>query len=195
MTAPTSFRPLRADARRNRECVVTAATECVAEAGMTAQMEDVARRAGVGVGTVYRHFATKDDLLLAVARHKFDRFTELAERIERERPAGEAFERYVWALADLQADDRVLCEIAGEMPATMVRRDPQMVEGLERVVGRMIAHAQAAGTLREDFSVRDMPLLGCTISHAITMGPQVPGGDWRCLVTLLVDGLRPPAPR
>src|SRR5438477_3627614 len=71
-------RVLRADARRNRERVLEAARVCMARAGIDAQIEEIARTAGVGVGTVYRHFPTKDDLVEALAQARFERLAELA---------------------------------------------------------------------------------------------------------------------
>ena len=77
-SAPMS--QLRCDARRNRERVIEAAREALAEYGLAAQMDDIARRAGVGVGTVYRHFATKDQLVGELMRLKLTRFAALARK-------------------------------------------------------------------------------------------------------------------
>src|SRR5690349_5229578 len=78
-TVPTSFEPvLRADARRNRVAIVAAAKRLFADQGLDAQMPDVAKAAKVGVGTVYRHFPTKDDLIAALAAERFERLAEKA---------------------------------------------------------------------------------------------------------------------
>src|SRR5213593_3762177 len=71
-------RALRADARRNREAVLAAAKKLFADQGLDAQMPDVAKAAKVGVGTVYRHFPTKDDLIAALAAERFERLAEKA---------------------------------------------------------------------------------------------------------------------
>src|SRR3982074_3537806 len=72
-------RPMRADARRNRDRVLAAARKLFAENGAETQIDDVARVAGVGIGTVYRHFPTKEALMVELVRHKFTRFVEMTE--------------------------------------------------------------------------------------------------------------------
>src|SRR5436190_23045316 len=114
-------RPLRADARRNRERVLTAAREVFAEQGRDAQMDDVARRAMVGVGTVYRHFPTKEALLEALAVDAFERIVVVAREIlETIADPWEALTRTLWAGAEILAADRALAdamaEIAGPVP-------------------------------------------------------------------------------
>ncbi|MGH2909720.1 MAG: TetR/AcrR family transcriptional regulator, partial [Solirubrobacteraceae bacterium] len=84
-TPTETERPLRADARRNRERIIKGARELFAEAGIDVQMDDIARRAGVGVGTVYRHFPTKDALMGELVRQKFRRFAVAArEALQRD---------------------------------------------------------------------------------------------------------------
>ena len=83
ITETESARPQRADARRNRERILDGAREVFAECGLDAQMDDVARRAGVGVGTVYRHFPTKEALLGELVRQKFRIFTTTRVRVAR----------------------------------------------------------------------------------------------------------------
>src|SRR5687768_11863989 len=99
-------RPLRADARRNRERVIKAARAVFAEQGRDAQVDDVARRAKVGVGTVYRHFPTKEALLEALVRDRFAQLAEWALEALEEEDAWAAFERVVWRGAELHAGDR-----------------------------------------------------------------------------------------
>src|SRR5919112_2626946 len=103
-------RPLRADARRNREKVVAAAAAAFGEAGLDAQVEDIARRAGVGVGTVYRHFPTKDALVGALAEQHFDRLADAIEAAQRKRgDAWEIFSTTLWRIATTVAKDIAWC--------------------------------------------------------------------------------------
>src|SRR6476660_4133093 len=104
----TPARVQRSDARRNRGRIVTAARRCMARKGLDAQMEEIARSAGVGVGTVYRHFPTKEDLVEALAMARFERLAELGRKaLQTEDPWG-AFEDFMRASARIQNDDRAL---------------------------------------------------------------------------------------
>src|SRR5438477_6854756 len=104
-------RVLRADARRNRERVLEAARRCMAREGLDAQIEEIARTAGVGIGTVYRHFPTKEHLVEALALARFERLAELArEALESDEPwAG--FEQFIRTAAMIQSEDRSLSEV------------------------------------------------------------------------------------
>src|SRR5215217_5750119 len=108
-------RPLRADARRNRERVLTAARDVFAEQGREAQMDDVARRAEVGVGTVYRHFPTKEALIDALVATAFERLLAVAkEQAAREDDPWDALVTTLWAGAEILAADRAVSEIMTE---------------------------------------------------------------------------------
>ena len=103
-------RPLRADARRNRERILKAARAVFAEQGMNSQIDDVAKRAKVGVGTVYRHFPTKEALLDALVREHFEEIAGFArEALERE-DAWEGFCELMWRAAEHNAADVAFCE-------------------------------------------------------------------------------------
>src|SRR5919204_4224438 len=105
-TIPVAPREPRSDARRNRKRVIKAARECMARDGLDAQIEEIARRAKVGVGTVYRHFNTKDELVEALAFERFERLRELAlEALEHKDP-WESFEGFMRASARIQTEDR-----------------------------------------------------------------------------------------
>src|SRR5438270_6387429 len=106
-------RTLRADARRNRQAVIDAARELFAEQGLEAQMPDVARSANVGVGTVYRHFPTKDDLIAALVAERFERLADKAREALEAQDAWEGVCAFIRFAAQIQADDRGLCEVMG----------------------------------------------------------------------------------
>src|SRR5436190_12260024 len=152
---PGVERALRADARRNREAVIAAAKRLFADQGLEAQMPDVARVAKVGVGTVYRHFPTKDDLIAALAAERFERLADKArEALERE-DAWEGFCEFIRFAAQIQADDRGLCEVMGSRPEIM---DPAAVAaGLPELSARLVKRAQRSGQLRRDLAWEDIP--------------------------------------
>ena len=112
-------RALRADARRNRQAVTAAAKKLFADQGLDAQMPDVAKAAKVGVGTVYRHFPTKDDLIAALVAERFERLAEKARECLEMRDAWEALADFIRFSAQIQADDRGLCEVMGSRPEVM----------------------------------------------------------------------------
>ncbi|MDQ6836139.1 MAG: TetR/AcrR family transcriptional regulator, partial [Actinomycetota bacterium] len=114
-----SPKPLRADARRNRELVLCAARECIGVAGVQAQIDEIAQRAGVGVGTVYRHFETKDALIEALADEYFAAVAaEASAALDLEDP-WESFSSYIRRASELLAANRGLAQVAAEQPEVM----------------------------------------------------------------------------
>jgi AcrR family transcriptional regulator len=182
-TAPTE-RPLRADARRNRESILEAARSVFSEQGADAQIDDVARKAKVGVGTVYRHFPTKDVLLEALVLERFAEITALADEALEGENAWEAFLELVWRSAELNAADRGFCDAIAFQDQTPVVVDC----GLMTRVSELMRRAQAEGALRADASAADVSVLMCGLGSVIR---TVPGPEmWRRYVTLMLDGLR-----
>jgi AcrR family transcriptional regulator len=182
-------RPLRADARRNRERILEGARQVFGECGNEAQMDDVARAAGVGVGTVYRHFPDKEALMAELIRQKFVLFAERAR--EALAQDGEPFELLAELLrANLEhaardAATQYALMAAGERAWEGTVRER---EELAALVGELIGRAQRAGAMRADVGVEDVPMLMCGISA--TMGRAVPGFDWRRHFELMLDALR-----
>ena len=184
-------RVLRADARRNREAVIAAAKKLFADQGLDAQMPDIAKAAKVGVGTVYRHFPTKDDLIAALAVERFERLAEKArEGIEAEDP-WEGLCDFIRFAARLQADDRGLCEVMSSRPEVMNRS--ALAVGLDKLTDKLVKGAQRSGELRKDLEWQDIPMIACGMGSVTqaTMGPGM--GRWPRLVEIVIDGLRAPA--
>jgi AcrR family transcriptional regulator len=182
---------LRADARRNREAVIAAAKTLFAEQGLDAQMPDVARMAKVGVGTVYRHFPTKADLIAALAAERFERLAEKArEELEAEDP-WEGLCDFIRFSAQIQADDRGLCDVMGSRPEVMGASAEAV--GLDSLCDRLVKRAQRSGDLRKDLDWEDIPMIACGLG-GITKAHGPGAGRWPRLVEIVLDGLRAPGP-
>jgi AcrR family transcriptional regulator len=186
----TVARVLRADARRNREAVIAAAKKLFADEGLDAQMPDVAKAAKVGVGTVYRHFPTKEDLIAALAAERFERLAEKArEGIGADNP-WEGLCDFIRFSAQLQADDRGLCEVMGSRPEVMEAAAYGV--GLDQLSDQLVKRAQRSGDLRKDLHWQDIPMIACSLGR-ITPAEQGPAvGRWPRLVEIIIDGLRAP---
>jgi len=182
-------RPLRADARRNRERVLMAAREVFAEHGREAQMDDVARRAKVGVGTVYRHFPTKEALIDALVAEAFGRLVAVAkEQAQRDDDPWDALVTTLWAGAEIMAGDRAVSAILSEVYGP-VNVDLDLQLQMTETTTILIDRARAAGVLREDVILDDIPMVMCGIGMATCKPHSVPDA-WRRHITILLDGLR-----
>ena len=189
-TVTQEKRPLRADARRNRDAVMAAAKKLFADQGLDAQMPDVARVANVGVGTVYRHFATKDELIAALVTERFQLLGDKArEGLEGADP-WHGIAEFIRFAAQLQADDRGLCEVMGSRPEMM---DAAAYEaGLPELCDRLVRRAQRSGQLRRDLEWEDVPMIACGLGRITQGGPPPSVGRWPRLVEIILDGLRAP---
>jgi AcrR family transcriptional regulator len=182
-------RPLRADARRNRERVLTAAREVFAEHGREAQMDDVARRAAVGVGTVYRHFPTKEALIDALVAEAFERLLVVAkEQSLRDDDPWDALVTTLWAGAEILAGDRAVSAIMSEVYGP-VNVDLDLQLQMTETTTILVDRAREAGVLRPDVILDDIPMVMCGIGMATCKPHNVPDA-WRRHLTIVLDGLR-----
>ncbi len=189
-TIEIAERPLRADARRNHKLVIDAAHKLFAKHGLEAQIDDIARAAGVGVGTVYRHFPNKEDLLEALMDERFERVAERArEGIEADDP-WEAFVDFIRYCAQIQADDQALSEVMASRPELM--RDAAGRAGMWELNDELVARAQAAGRLRKDLRGEDIPMIVCSLGRTDHIGQSLPYFRLDRLLALAIDGLRAP---
>jgi AcrR family transcriptional regulator len=184
--APIATPALRADAARNRIRVLDAAREAFGERGHEAQIEDIARRAGVGVGTVYRHFPTKENLVAAVSER---RWQEVVAHLEGECLTAEdpwtGFERMLYHAGEIHERDRGFAQV---VEATLGSAKPQgeIQRTLSDRAAELMRRAQSAGTLRSDAAPEDLASVFCALAAVASHG----AGDWRRYVALVLDGLR-----
>jgi AcrR family transcriptional regulator len=188
-SANGAARALRADARRNHEAILTAAKRLFADQGIEAQMPDIAKAAKVGVGTVYRHFPTKDDLIAALAGDRFERMAEKAEEALEAKDPWEGFCGFIRFAVQIQADDRGLCDVMGSRPDVM--GGAAEAAGLDVLIDRLVKRVQRSGDLRPDLDWQDIPMISCALGGATK--PKGPGvARWPRMVEIVIDGLRAP---
>jgi AcrR family transcriptional regulator len=185
----TTERPLRKDAERNRQRILEAAGELFTERGLGVTLNDIAHHAGCGVGTVYRRFPDKEQLIDALFE---ERIAELVAAAEEALASDDPWDGLVGFLGqglELQAHDRGLKELLlstdeGHARVTGVR------ERLMPIVGQLIERAQASGALRADITHEDMPvvqvMLGAVIDGARDVRPDL----WRRYLAIILRGLR-----
>jgi len=180
-------RPLRADAARNRARVLEVAYDAFAAEGMSVPIDEIARRAGVGAGTVYRHFPTKEDLFRAVAEVLIQRIVNEGRALAAGEAPGDALFVFLRALV-LQwgATDRGLTDALTGGEIDVETAMPETEEAFLQILGDLLKAAQDAGTARTDIGVRDVKVLlvGCFAIQAAN-----PESADR-LTEVVLDGLR-----
>jgi AcrR family transcriptional regulator len=186
-TEPPPSRPLRSDARRNRERVLEAARQVFAERGLAAPIEDVARRAGVGVATVCRNFATKQALVDAVISEVLAPLEKAAADAEADPDPGRAFDQFVITMAEFQASNRALAE---EMAADTRLSNDRVKRQLRAAIAALVGRAQAVGAVRADIGPADLAMLFLGIAHAAALVGDEDRELHRRFVHIALDGLR-----
>lgn len=181
-------RPLRADARRNRDRILASARELYARTGPTAQMEEVAAHAGVGLGTLYRRFPTKEALITAMVQERFESFVAIAG-------AAETIDDPFEALTSVMRGHSQAAEEDSVFQLAMMQLDSFHWDGIEEqkaVVGasvtRILDRAKAAGAVRDDLTFDDYTMLMGSLTA--TMHFRYSTAGWERHLTLILDGLR-----
>lgn len=187
--SPLVDRPLRRDARENRDRILVAARAAFAEFGIDVSVEEIAHRAGVGMGTLYRRFPTKDALVEAVFQEHLDRIAAAARHALTAPEPWEGFLGYLSYVVGLQAADRGLSEILGAHLRTehLLGRARTRIRPLVR---QLIARAQEAGELRADIVYEDVSVLLWTTGRVVDATRDVEPEFWQRHLALMVDGLR-----
>jgi AcrR family transcriptional regulator len=181
-----SDKPLRADARRNRAALLDAAEAVFAASGPAASTEDVARAAGVGIGTLFRHFPTKEALLEAVYLARLHRLSEQAAALADADDPGTAFFDYFRTVVEESRTKTALTKALAEAGV-----DPSAAAagmGFHGAFERLLVRAQQAGAVRADIGVPDMIALLVGASHAVEHATD--GAVRDRTIAIVIDGLR-----
>ncbi|WP_431239073.1 TetR/AcrR family transcriptional regulator [Mycolicibacterium aichiense] len=182
-------RPLRKDAQRNRQRIIDAARDLFAQKGIEPSLNDVAHHARVGVGTVYRRFATKEELLEAIFSDGINQLSTFAELAARQEDSWQGFAWFVEQMCQLTATDRGLREIAFSKSCAGDRVSAAQ-ERLVPALNKLVERAQADGHLRPEIAAPDMPVLGLLAGTVSEFAGPVNSELWRRYVALFIDGLR-----
>ncbi|WP_084010391.1 TetR/AcrR family transcriptional regulator [Pseudofrankia sp. DC12] len=183
---PSRAERLRCDAARNRERVLAAALELYREHGPAFTVEEVATRAGVGIGTIYRRFPTKSALLDELARPFFERLLTTVQAARAHPVPAERLETFIRAMAEQQAVNGIR---SGRLWDTTVAR-PLRDEYL-RTVELILADARAGGRVRADVDPHDVGVLIWTVSALVDATDRAAAEIWRRYLDLVLDSLRP----
>ena len=184
----TSTRPLRVDAARNRCLLLAAAEDEFAERGPAASIADIARRAGVAKGTVFRHFATKEDLIAAIVGAHIETLIAVAQRLADSSDPGSALLEFLTVAADQrQQHDLTFLQSASEGDARVTDVRDEMLA----CIGVLVERAREAGAIRSDVTGMDVFLMMCAPIHVVENLSAPPPGLWRRYLAIMFDGLRP----
>jgi AcrR family transcriptional regulator len=185
---------LRADAARNRARLLDAATAQFAERGVETSLDDVAKAAGVGIGTLYRHFPTREDLVLAVYGAQIDALDARSRELATSEDPGEALREWMRGFVDFYAVKQGMVTLLRTMmDGSRSEHFAQTRETLRLAAERMLAPAIEAGVIREDVAAPE--LLRALGGICLTSDPRsTPPSSTLALVDLVYDGLRYGAP-
>jgi AcrR family transcriptional regulator len=189
-TDSATERPLRRDAERNRQRILDAARIVFAERGLGVSMDEIARHAGVGVGTVYRRFPDKEELIDALFFEGVAEVVGIAHEALAHEDPWDGLVHFLEGVIEHQSADRGLKEL---LLSTSHGRD-RVCEGRDQIaplVEEVVARAKAAGVLRQDVTTTDFALvqmsMGAVVDYTRDVSPEI----WRRLLVLALDGLRP----
>jgi AcrR family transcriptional regulator len=184
---PATGRGLRADARRNRARVLAVAGEVFAAEGLSVPVHEIARRAGLGTGTVSRHFPSKEDLFAAILLERMQHLTQLADELAASRGAGDAFFAFFALVAGEGAANRGLAEALAGAGYDLDAAGARAGFDVSGRLGTMLTRAQQAGDVRPDVGYPDVKALlaACLARDAGTPAALDP------VIAVIIAGLRP----
>jgi len=180
---------LRKDAQRNHEKIVAAARQLFTQRGIDVSLDDIARRAGVGVATAYRHFPEKEQLIDAVLSQAMARTVELTREAASQERAWDGLVLWLTRITEMQAEDaglRALMKSRSRGGERAQEAHDKIADALTKLVRR----ARAEGDLRRDFELSDIGVLNFMLGAAIDVTDAEDSGNWRRYLDLVLDGMR-----
>jgi len=185
-TAPA--RKPRADCERNRQLLIDAAKAGFAEVGLNVSLEEIARRAGVGIGTLYRHFPSREAVVEAVYRREVEQLAEAVPQLLETSPPGDALHRWMHLFVDYIATKRLIAPSLGAAAGRTSTLHATSAELITRAISTLVKRAVASGEVRKDIDPSDLLRAMVGVSYGN------PDAGWeasaRRLIDLLMDGLR-----
>jgi AcrR family transcriptional regulator len=185
----TVQRPLRADATRNRARLLASARTLFAERGLDATMDEIACHAGVGVGTAYRRFRNRDDLIAALFEERLDEFMAIVDDALADADPWRALSGFLERSMEMQAEDRGFKELLLQSSERRERMR-RFRERMRPLVAELVRRARDAGELRADVVEQDVLLISLMVGSVADFAHDVEPQLWRRSLTLLLDGLR-----
>ncbi|PZF86651.1 TetR/AcrR family transcriptional regulator [Jiangella anatolica] len=182
---------LRADAERNRRRIVAAAREVFAERGLDVPMWEIARHAGVGVGTLYRRFPTRDDLVAGVFEAKMAAYADAAADALAEPDPWAGFCAYIERVCAMQAEDRGFANVL-TLTFPAAKRFEAERDRAYHAFAELVTRAKAAGGLREDFSPEDLVMMLMANAGVVAATADAAPETWRRFAAYLIQAFRAP---
>jgi AcrR family transcriptional regulator len=180
---------LRSDAARNRARVLDVAYEAFAAEGLAVPIDEIARRAGVGPGTVYRHFPTKESLFQAIVANRIERLVDHAQTLTDGHEPGAALFAFLTTLVAEGATDQGLVDALAGAGFDLAAAAPDAEQRFMTTLGELLGRAQQAGAVRVDLELRDLKtlLVGCQAMQRYSSDPD----STHRLLAIVRDGLEP----
>jgi AcrR family transcriptional regulator len=191
-----SCRRQRSDALRNRQRIIEVANDAFRDEGLDVSVAEIARRAGVGSGTLFRNFPTKSDLIVAIIQQHVDTWIDVLERANEREDTGDAFAEFFSEAVKFSCSDRGMLEAVKEG----IVDQPQLIERKERAYAlteQLIARAQKAGAVRKGLTADDIYALSNGVAHSANIAIDNNGADpsdaYEPYLQVVLAGLRPGA--
>jgi AcrR family transcriptional regulator len=178
----------RADAERNRQRLLDAAKACFAKSGAATSLEEIARAAGVGIGTLYRHFPTRDALVEQVYRDALDRLSDDAERLAKTHPPVEALRQWMLLFVDYIATKKLMADLLATLAGGPAALHAHSGPRIRAAIGSLVARAVASGDIRFDGEPIDLLMAVAGLGY----GAPAPGWEQsaRRMVDVIIAGLQ-----